>query len=207
MNAGRISVSELLVSSDPLSDSACLGLLSYHEEDDLVDFKEKFDPSSQKSWIELAVDAVAFANTNGGYIVFGVADKTWATIGLTDTAVAALSDTKKVLEKINRSLVPVLTRVRSREIKNEGNSFVVLYSPCEPNATHVFESNLTWSPDGKKEISLVSKGSIYIRRVASNQVLTSADFELLIERRLKHFREKIIEGLVRVVHAPPGHEV
>ncbi len=43
MTAGRISVSELLISSDPLSDSACVGLLDYHEEDDLVDFKEKFD--------------------------------------------------------------------------------------------------------------------------------------------------------------------
>lgn len=207
MTAGRISAAEFLVSTDPLSDTACFGLLAYGEEDHLVDFKEKFDPDSQKSWIELAIDSVAFANTNGGYIVFGVADKTWALTGLPPSAASALADTKKVLEKVNRGLAPVLTRLRCREISHDGKSFIIVASPCDPETTHIFESNLTWSPEPGKVVTVVAKGNIYVRRVASNQLLTSADFELLIERRLRHFREKILDGISRVVDAPPGHEI
>jgi Putative DNA-binding domain len=207
VNLPRITVAELLSSNDPLSDTACIGLLSYKEEDSFVDFKQSFDLRHDKSWIDLAVDCVAFANTDGGYVVFGVADKTWKLVGLQADSIAALSDSKKVLEKINRNLVPVLTRVRTREIEHDGLRFVVLYSPSSPDFTHIFESNLDWSPTPGKPLVLVSKGAIYTRRVASNQLLTSVDFELLIERRLKRFRDKMLEGVARVIQAPIDHEV
>ena len=47
----RVSARELLMSSDPLSDNACTGLLDYKEEDTLVDFKADFDLRIDKSWI------------------------------------------------------------------------------------------------------------------------------------------------------------
>lgn len=207
MNATRISAAELLASSDPLSDDACTGLLNYKEEDGLVDFKQSFDPRHDKSWIDLAVDCVAFANTDGGYVVFGVADKTWKLVGLEEDAVAALADAKKVLEKVNRNLVPVLTRVRTRAIEYSGKRFVVLFSPSSLDCTHIFESNLDWAPTPGRPIVVVSKGAIYVRRVASNQLLTSADFELLVERRLRRIRDKLLEGVARVIQAPADHEV
>jgi hypothetical protein len=207
VNVTRVSAVDLLSSSDPLSDSACIGLLSYKEEDGLIDFKQTFDPGHDKSWIDLAVDCVAFANTDGGYVVFGVADKTWKLVGLGADSVAALSDSKKVLEKINRNLVPVLTRVRTREIEHNGLRFVVLFSPSSPDCTHIFESNLDWSPTPGRSLVIVPKGAIYTRRVASNQILTSADFELLIERRVKRIRHKMLEGVARVIQAPVDHEI
>lgn len=207
MNPPRVSAAELTSSSDPLSDDACVGLLHYQEEDTLVDFKESFDPQKDKAWIDLAVDCVAFANTDGGYIVFGVADKTWKLIGLDDNSAAALADTKKVVEKINRNLTPTITRVRTRMIEHADKRFVVAFCPASQDCTHIFESNLDWAPAPGKSLTAVSKGAIYIRRAASNQLMTSADFELLIERRLKRVRDKILEGLVRVVQAPRDHEV
>jgi hypothetical protein len=39
----RVSARDLIASSDPLSDEACVGLLIYGEEDELVDFKQTFD--------------------------------------------------------------------------------------------------------------------------------------------------------------------
>ena len=82
---GRISARELLQCSDPLSDEACLSLINYGEEDELVDFKESFDPSLGKSWIDLSIDCVAFANTFGGFIVFGVENRTWRHLGVDRT--------------------------------------------------------------------------------------------------------------------------
>jgi hypothetical protein len=207
VNPPRISAAELLASSDPLSDAACIGLLTYGEEDGHVDFKQTFDPKHEKSWIDLSVDCVAFANTEGGYVVFGVADKTWKLCGLDDNAVNALADSKKVLEKVNRNLVPALTRVRTRAIEHSGMHFVVAFIPSSLDSTHIFESNLDWTPAPGKSLTAVTKGAIYVRRVASNQLLTSADFELLVERRLKRIREKMLVGVARVIHAPADHEV
>jgi hypothetical protein len=207
VNSPRVSAADLLSSSDPLSDQACTGLLHYKEEDGLVDFKQRFDWRLDKSWIELAIDCVAFANTDGGYVVFGVADKTWKLVGIDKPSVVALTDTKKVLEKINRNLVPALTRVRTREVEDSQMTFVVLFSPRSLDCTHIFESNLDWIPTPGKSLTVVSKGAIYIRRAASNQVLTSADFELLVERRLKRVRDKMLEGVARVIQAPIDHEV
>jgi hypothetical protein len=67
----RVSAPDLIASRDPLSDEACTGLLNYREEDELVDFKQSFGARHEKSWVDLAVDRVAFANTDGGlhYIV------------------------------------------------------------------------------------------------------------------------------------------
>jgi hypothetical protein len=207
VNAQRVSVAELLESSDPLSDEACTGLLHYREEDGRVDFKISFDAAIDKSWIDLAIDCVAFANTDGGYIVLGVADKTWNLVGLDRGSVSILTDTKKVLEKINRSLIPALTQVRTRAIEHSGMAFVVIYSPCSPDCTHIFESNLDWNPIPTKTVTAVTRGAIYVRRVASNQLLTSIDFELLLERRLKRIRNRMLEGVARVIQAPVNHEI
>lgn len=204
----RPSAAVLLKRDDALSEEACRGLLNYREEDHLVDFKETFDPSSGKAWIDLAIDCVSFANTEGGYLVIGVADRTWNKSGLPSDVAAALADTKIVLEKINRCLAPQLTRVRSRRIEEDGKHFIVIYSPPSIDVTHIFESNLDWQPQsGGRVLQVVQKGAIYIRRAASNQIMTSVDFELLVARRINSFREKILEGPVRVVNAPPDHEV
>jgi hypothetical protein len=66
------SVIELLRTEDPLSDLACKFLLEYKEEDSHVDYKRDFEPSSEKCWYDLAIDVMAFANTHGGYLVYGV---------------------------------------------------------------------------------------------------------------------------------------
>jgi len=204
----RISAQDLLRSSDPLSDEACTSLLCYYEEDGLVDFKESFDTTpTSKSWVELAIDCCAFANAHGGYLVFGVKDKTWEQTGLAEETAAALADIKKVLEKVNRGLAPPITSASSRRFTHEGKQFAVVMVPPSRSHTHVFESDVSWKTPEGKQIPWVRQGAIYVRRSGSNSILTSADFEQLVERRLAHFREKVLEGLVRVVKADPAHEV
>src|ERR1700730_13559648 len=142
---GRLAARDLLSSSDPLSDEACQSLLCYGEEDDLVDFKESFDPgANSRSWIDLAVDCAAFANTHGGYLVFGVRDKLWDRVGLHPGVASALSDIKKVLEKVNRGLAPAITAARSRRTEEDGKEFVIATVPPSLLHTHIFESELSW---------------------------------------------------------------
>lgn len=202
MKAQRPAVSELLKAADPLSEDGCTALIGYAEEDQHVDFKESFDPSNDKCWIDLSTDCVAFANTEGGFIVFGVVDKTWKEVGIDGTAAAALADVKKVLEQVNKCLAPHLTAVRTRIINKDSKTFAVVFVPPSLNATHIYESNRDLVAGGKSTPK-VPKGAVYVRRVGSNQVLTAVDFELLVDRRINRFREKILEGLTRVVKADP----
>lgn len=203
----RLPAKELLTRSDPLSDDACESLIHYGEEDDVVDFKESFDTgSNSRSWIDLAVDCAAFANTHGGYLIFGVRDKTWDLVGLSPETASALADIKKVLEKVNRGLTPPIIGARARKFAMSEKEFAIVWVPPSLAFTHIFETDLTWRTPKGENIPGIRQGTIYTRRSGSNAILTSADFERLIDRRLQHFREKILQGVTRVVNAGPTHE-
>ena len=57
---------------DPASEEVVKFLLAYREEDERLDYKVSADINSEKMWLELAKDLSAFANTYGGYLLFGV---------------------------------------------------------------------------------------------------------------------------------------
>lgn len=199
-------VQDYLESTDPLSDQACIFLLDYREEDSRVDYKKDFDPNSEKSWIDLAIDVTAFANTYGGYLVFGIEDKTYQRIGVTENAQSALTNTKVMLEKINRGVQPKLLEIRTKAKDVDGLKYVLVAISATKDRTHIFESNRDVDfPNGKKTV--IRQGAIYIRSSASNQIVTSDAFENLLSRRFQRIREKILEGISRVVHAGPTQEV
>lgn len=201
------SVEYYLESDDPLSDEACNYLLNYNEEDLRVDYKERFNHSIEKSWIDLSVDVVSFANTYGGYLVFGVKDKTYGKLGLDDQSYNKLCDVKQVLEKINRGVQPKLNDVRTKGRLIETKKYVFLYVPVTMNRTHVFEQNMTFRPASKDPIILVRQGGIYIRKSGANQILTSDGFEEILHRRIQRYKNKILEGLTRVVSSDLEQEV
>lgn len=61
-------------------------------------------------------------------------------------------------------------------------------------------------PGGRSQ-PRIQKGAIFVRRVASNQILVSADFENLVNRRIDRFRDRILEGLTKVVRAEADEEI
>jgi hypothetical protein len=201
------SIQGFLDSEDPLSDEACVYLLKYNEEDSRVDYKEDFDHDIDKFWINLAVDIVSFANTHGGYIVFGIKDKSYEQIGISELVYKKLLDIKQVLEKINRGIQPKFTEIRSKGKIVDDRYFVFLHVPMTINRTHVFEQNIDFRLPGKEPITLVRQGTVYTRKSGSNQILTSDGFEEIIHRRIDLYKGKILEGIARVVESEIGQEV
>ena len=125
----EVNLLSIIKSDDPLSDSAISYLLNHKEEDKLVDYKEAFDPTSEKSWLDLNVDVVAFANTHGGFLVFGVQDKTYEVVGLSQVAFEKLCDIKQLLEKVNRYIQPEFSSLRSKGKEINGKKVVFLFIP------------------------------------------------------------------------------
>jgi hypothetical protein len=196
----RIAAAELLLASDPLSDEACCSLVGYREEDGLVDFKVSFEPKVDKSWIELGVDCAALANTDRGFIVFGVRDQTWEPVGINEEVSGALRDTKKVLEKINRGLTPSITRARTRIVKIHDREFALLHVPASIHATHIFESNRDWT-NAAPETQIVTVTKVVgARGEAGVQVVDAPPNSDLIGRSLS-FTAKTLADRINLYSA------
>ena len=99
----------------------------------------------------MSKDVSAFANTYGGYLVFGVSDGTQL-VGLDHDVDLFLKDTDKFMAKLNRHLEPALNKVRTKSFRFENNKIVVCYIPQSLNVTHVVKKDGTFSlPNGDKK--------------------------------------------------------
>jgi len=205
--AEEINLLSILRSEDPLSDKAIQYLIEHKEEDKLVDYKEAFDLDLDKAWLDLNIDVVAFANTYGGFLVHGVKDKTYEIVGLSEKAFLKLADIKLLLEKLNRFIQPKLSSVRSKAKEIGGKKIVIIYIPQSKYKTHIFVTNADVKhPSGKIE-TVIKQGTIYVRKTGSNQIVTADDFEELIHRRFLQVKEKMLDGIARVVRAEENQEV
>jgi Schlafen, AlbA_2 len=201
------AIVKYLRSEDPLSDDAIELLLKYKEEDLYTDYKEMIEKKYNKEWIELTKDIMSFANSHGGYLLFGIQDSTYNLIGLDEKSAAIIKNTDMVQQKINRYTEPEILNLRSKEYINEGKIFVVLFIPESLGKTHMVSKDAVVKyPSGDKKI-ILHKGTIYVRRSAGNHLCDSRDIDELISQRIKHFKKNLLSNISRVVEAPAESDV
>jgi hypothetical protein len=201
------SISELLKSDDPLSRATIEFLLGYREEDSLVDYKEIFHCDQEKEWLEITKDVMAFANTCGGYVVFGVRDASFEVVGLDPGAVSVLSNTNLILQKINRFVEPEINGLRAKMGEIDGKIIVVFFIPPSARCTHVFSKDGKCRYPSGDEHMVFRKGTLYVRQSAGNHLADSRDLDEILNRRLEHYRESLLEKVAKVIHAPQESQV
>jgi len=202
-----MSIEDILYSKDPLSIEALQMLINYREEDMYVDYKELIEHNNNKSWLELTKDVMAFANTNGGYIVFGVRYKPFSVVGLEDKVVEFLTDTNNVLQKINRYIAPDVTNMRTKKFNTIDGTIVVLYIPESKGKTHVVIKEGSYKHSSGHSEIILRPGMIYMRRSATNQILTSDDLEYILAKRIEYYKETIFNKIIKVMEAPIEKEI
>jgi len=196
-----------LTREDPLTRETALFLVEYAEEDDRVDYKQIIDPTSEKDWLEVTKDISAFANTHGGYLVFGVNNREKEVVGVSRGVADTIKDANNLHQKINRHLEPNITNLRAKEFKIHNLSVVVLYIPQAKGITHIISKNGVFTHQSGKQKTLLQKGTFYVRRSAGNHLGDSRDLNEVIERRIDQFRDSLLEKVAKVVKSPASSDV
>ena len=102
-----------------------------------IDFKEKVEYQKPKSWLK---SVSAFANTNGGILLFGIRDNDKKEVGLVNVE----KDSEKVSELINAKITP-LPRYELKSFKKNNLDFLEIKIGDGPRTPYYFIS------DGRKE--------------------------------------------------------
>ena len=203
----KLSIKDILTSNDPLSEDALKLLIDYKEEDLFVDYKESFDEKDERHWLGITIDAMAFANTRGGFIVFGIKDSDFSVTGLFDQSIRVLTNTNQILQKFNRYVSPHFSSIRTKEYSTSGGKVAIMYVPESKGKTHIFIKDVNYKFPGGTQKKMISAGMIFIRRSVTNQVLMPEDLEFIIDRRIEHFKESILKKISKVIESPPEHNV
>jgi predicted HTH transcriptional regulator len=194
-------------SDDPVSREAAVTLLSHKEEDQYTDYKQTFHPSKDKSWLDLTIDVSAFANTYGGYLVFGVEDRSKKIVGLTKAVSAVFDDSNNLLQKLNRYLEPKLTELRCKTYNFDGKIIGMVFVPQSHGRTHVVSKDASFvHPSGKAQLRL-RKGTFYVRRSGGVHLADARDLDDIVERRIDQFRDALLDKVAKVVQAPTTSDV
>jgi len=136
------NLDDYINSGDPLSRDAARFLIDYAEEDNRVDYKQTVVIDSEKEWLGLTKDISAFANTHGGYLIFGVSDQNKEVIGLSKKVADILKDVNNLQLKFNKHLEPDISTLRSKAFRFDGKTIVVMYIPQSFNITHLIKKDV-----------------------------------------------------------------
>jgi hypothetical protein len=203
----NLSIIQIIDSDDPLSNSAIKYLLEHKEEDVFVDYKESFKNCDGKQWIGITSDIMAFANTLGGFLIFGVRNGDFEIVGIDDETISILTDTNLILQKINRFILPQFVGIRSKKYKTDKGTIVVLYIPESKGKTHIYIKDANHRYPKGKTITFVNAGTIFIRRSATNNIIDPDDLEYIITKRIDFYKESILSRISKVIKAPSDHQV
>jgi hypothetical protein len=143
--------------------------------------------------------AISFANTDGGFLVFGVdAQGAWAGLSSDDFREF---DPAKVTDLINGIVFPDLPFINYATYIEGTASFVILHVPpsgAVPHATTREISSIELS-GGRRTV--IAKHAVYYRQGAKSDTATPHQLQKLVERRTMHVRDELVRR-VREVPVP-----
>ncbi|MFA4828784.1 MAG: ATP-binding protein [Thermodesulfovibrionales bacterium] len=206
-NKTEKALTDCLCSKEPLSDDKCDFIVNYRGETTYIDYKESFDPNEQREWLNIIRDILAFANTCGGYIVFGVRDKTFEKVGVEEKDWKQLVDPDSIHKRINAYIQPPLTSLTSKHLMIDGMNFIILHIPESLGNTHIVVKEGKFIDNNKKEVIRLRKGEIFVRRSGSSQLIEPIDLEGVINRRITFFKDSLLSKISRIVEAPLERDV
>ena len=182
---------------DPFSDK-CLGkvfkcntsnpykLIS--RESSTLEFKESFSTSALYKY---AKTMAAFANKDGGYIIFGVKDKPRTVVGLNNDTFESFDD-EKLVKRLNELFAPEI-RYERLVIPYESLSIGVIYVYPSKYKPVICKENFQSS--GKP---VLREGAIYYRYNAQTSEIKYSDLIVMLENKVNLERESWLKAITKM---------
>jgi len=169
-----------------------------------LDFKREFDTSSTGAWCEVIKDIVAFANSGGGIIVFGVSND-GSTSGAMLTSVHTL-DLADIANKIQSYTGIHFEGVEIVDIERDAQKLVALIITAT-DVPILFTRPGTYDVGGGKQKTAFAQGTMYFRHGAKSEPGTHDDLRKWRDEAIEKIRVGWLGGIRKVVEAPTGHTI
>jgi hypothetical protein len=161
-----------------------------------VDFKREFDLSSAEAWCEVIKDVVAFANSGGGVIVFGVAND--GTNAKMDPVALLAYDTADITNRIAKYTNYQFSDIEVVEIKR-GKNVHAAFIISAVDIPMIFAKPGTYDIGGNKQKTAFSQGTIYFRHGSKSEPGNRDDLAIWRDREVARVRKSWLGGIRQVV--------
>jgi len=169
-----------------------------------LDFKSEFDVSSAEAWCSLIKDIVAFANSGGGIIVFGVSDDGESVES--DTSEILKCDIADITNRIAKYTGFQFSDIEIVEV-GRGSMMHPAFLISRTEAPIVFTKPGTYDIGGGKQKTAFAQGTVYFRHGAKSEPGNRDDLVQWRDSELTRLRKTWLGGIRKVVKAPPGHTI
>ena len=169
-----------------------------------LDFKSTFDPGVTGDWCELIKDIVAFSNSGGGAIVFGL-NEDLTPAGIDPAPILAI-DPAVITNKIAKYTNYQFGEFEWEAIERDGTALAALIV-FGVRVPMVFDKPGTYEFEPGRQKTAFSKGTIYFRHGSKSEPANMDDLRQWLDRELDRVREGWLGNIRRVVESPLGQQI
>ena len=188
---------------DPLDEKLINELLKqkengslHHRENKSLEFKEQYNHAGI---VEYLRDFAAFANSSGGYMVFGVSNSPRKLIGLSDKSLKQFEaiDEEKITGYLLKIFSPSIDWAKNT-VRKHSKEFGVFY---------IWEGRqkpiLAKKDEGRNQ--LIKSGDIYYRYAGRTQRIQFSELNYIIQQRIKETNDQWIALMRKVANVGPAN--
>lgn len=145
---------------------------------------------------------VSFANTYGGFIIFGV-DSSGKWVGLSKEELGEF-DPSKITELVNGCITPDITEFNIYFSRVRRKEFVILHVPPSKIMPHVTTKEVFEQTEDNKRRVILRKHIMYCRFSGKSDVARYADYQRIIKKRMDVLREALLRRFNEVTVTKPN---
>lgn len=169
------------------------GRYIFHRESKNIEYKEGFNYAGWDTYLR---NFAAFANNDGGYMIFGVKDRPKEPIGLGERAAEMFDsiDEEYISGEINKLFSPAINWEKQL-IEAFGKPFGIIY---------IYKGNVK-PVIAKQDDGVIKNGEVYYRYSGRVQKIEYGELNEIIENRIKENTEQIKSLLLKISEIGPAN--
>jgi len=173
-------------------------------ESKFLDFKSEFDLASAEAWCGIIKDIIAFSNSGGGIIVFGVENN--GEDAMMDSAALLAYDTADITNRIARYTNYQFADIEIIEVERKGKIHAAFLIGAA-DVPIVFTKPGTYDIGGGKQKTAFAQGAIYFRHGSKSEPGNRDDLLSWRDREVARVRKSWLGGIRQVVETEGNETV